>query len=56
MSPTVYEEQILIVVDWTFKNITNRVVIVTYLWQCLSHRHDIDTAHNNTCSFYITRT
>ena len=36
--------------------ITNRVVIVTNLWQCLSHRHDIDTAHNNICSFYITRT
>lgn len=50
MSPKLYEKT-LFVVDWAFKNIMNRVVIISNPLQCLSHRHDIDTAHNNTCLF-----
>ena len=45
------KKQILFVVDLAFKNIMNRVVIVKNPRQCLSHRHDIDTEHNNICLF-----
>ena len=53
MSPPLMKKQILFVVDCGI-HIMNIVVIVTNRRQCLSHLHDINTAHNNTCSFYIT--
>lgn len=42
------------VVDSAFKIIMHIVVIVTNPWQCLSHSHDVDTAHNNDILLYHT--
>jgi hypothetical protein len=51
MNLTLYEKTDLICCRFGIQEIMNRVVIVTNPRQCLSHRHDIDTAHNNICLF-----
>lgn len=42
------------VVDLELKKIMHIVVIVTNPGQCLSHSHDVDTAHNNDILLYHT--